>query len=100
VLGRWGGEEFLVLTRYSSKKALLAKTERFGDAIRSVHVHPEHSYPLTASIGVRVVYPDDDLDLEDHVSAADHAMYEAKASGRNRVVLSLKEQAERDGKPA
>lgn len=100
VLGRWGGEEFLVLTRYSSKKALLEKTERFGDAIRSVHVHPEHSYPLTASIGVRVVYPDDDLDLEDHVSAADHAMYEAKASGRNRVVLSLKEQAERDGNPA
>ncbi|MFY0621143.1 MAG: GGDEF domain-containing protein [Pelagimonas sp.] len=100
VLARWGGEEFLVLTRYQSQRSLLAKADRFGAAIRTVHIHPDHSYPLTASIGVRLVDPDNDLDLEDHVAAADHAMYEAKASGRNRVVLSLKEQAERDGSNA
>jgi diguanylate cyclase (GGDEF)-like protein len=42
---------------------------------------------VTASIGV-AVFPDHGLEMDDVVAAADHAMYEAKREGRDRIAIA------------
>ncbi len=82
-VGRWGGEEFLMLLPETDTQAAQA-AERVRAAVSA------HSFPaaggihLTCSIGV-AVYPADGTRSETLVEAADRAMYDAKHLGRNRV---------------
>ena len=75
VLGRWGGEEFLVLT--SGHGPTVA--ERLRRAIA-------RGTPVTASFGVASAT--DGATVERWLSAADRAMYAAKQAGRDRVALT------------
>lgn len=84
---RWGGDEFAVLAPSTSKVAALALAERIRALI------PERStrWPLSASVGVATLDPKADGEVVDSATlmrAADAAMYEAKRSGRNRVVIA------------
>ena len=84
-LGRWGGEEFVVLLpEADSESAMLA-----GERVRSTVA--QHVYRmrgdgvyLTCSVGV-ASYPEDGQDRMALVNMADHAMYVAKKLGRNQV---------------
>lgn len=83
IAARWGGEEFVVL-RQSDTVAdawIWADTLRRDIAAR-VRL-PDHLGPQTASVGVEVV-PAGELGLGT-ITRADHAMYLAKESGRDRV---------------
>lgn len=85
VVGRWGGEEFLVIAPGSDHIAAAQLAERLRRFIEEVPVgdFPE---PITASFGVAQLQ-----DTQGHdqlLFAADMAMYEAKNSGRNRVVVA------------
>ena len=86
-LGRLGGEEFGILLPETEIKAALAFAERLRAQINSACL-PLNSQaePLrfTTSIGVAVARPDDTFDTLLH--RADVALYEAKNTGRNRVV--------------
>ena len=84
-IGRYGGEEFLVVLPQTSLEGAMHVTERVRAAIEAVDSHAGGSeQPLTVSAGVAEAAPGEALD--DVLKRVDAAMYEAKASGRNRVV--------------
>lgn len=86
-LFRYGGEEFVVVLGSVSRDDALAIAEGLRNAIASspVVLADGQALPLTGSIGVAV--QDGHPDYERVLARADAAMYEAKRSGRDRVVI-------------
>lgn len=86
--GRWGGEEFVVVLPGTDLAggAQLAERARLAIAGRAVAADDGTAIPVTASFGV-AVFPLA-AGQSDIVAAADAALYEAKRSGKNRVVTS------------
>lgn len=84
--GRWGGEEFLLITPSVSSAEAGGLAERLRAYIRDM---PGVSIPekITASFGVSGLR-DHHLSLDDLVRDADGALYQAKENGRDRVVIS------------
>jgi diguanylate cyclase (GGDEF)-like protein len=80
VLGRWGGEEFLLLLHETPLDEAVAVAERCRRSISAAGDLPE----VTASFGVAEIRSIDTL--TDAVRRADLALYEAKRTGRDRVV--------------
>jgi diguanylate cyclase (GGDEF)-like protein len=77
VVGRWGGEEFIVVAPHTAQPAAAALAERLRAAIQA-------RTSVTVSIGVGCTPLAGDRLLE----VADSNLYAAKEAGRNRVVLS------------
>ncbi|SET23440.1 diguanylate cyclase (GGDEF) domain-containing protein [Nitrosomonas marina] len=84
---RLGGDEFAILTAFEPVEKVGVLPERIISAISSIPFQFEGtSIRLTASIGI-ANYPDHGINVEDLVSHADTAMYEAKKKGKNRWAL-------------
>jgi diguanylate cyclase (GGDEF)-like protein len=85
VLGRYGGEEFLVLLPNADREEAVAVAERIRGAVRAARA-PVAGDPLrvTVSLGVSVPAPGVE-DAASLIAAADAALYAAKRGGRNRV---------------
>lgn len=82
-LGRFGGEEFVVLLPETTQEQALVVAER----VRVVVAQPAEGLPpITVSIGVTTNRPDDDK-LDVLLARADGALYKAKAEGRNRIAV-------------
>jgi diguanylate cyclase (GGDEF)-like protein len=90
IIGRWGGEEFLILLPEITDKAAMQVAEQICTSVASrefpIGTGPSGAgdFHLTCSIGV-ACYPYDGLDQKSMLEAADQAMYLAKQSGRNQV---------------
>jgi len=83
-IARWGGEEFVVITRESLRENLLKYAEKLRKAIASMVVYTDNdSKPvsITISIGATLAKPDEDF--EDSFDRADTALYRSKKNGRN-----------------
>lgn len=89
LLGRYGGEEFLVLAN-TNEGHLLTIYERICRAVSAGPINFEGaSINITISCGVTRYLPDVDKNHVNKVlSRADVALYEAKDTGRNKVVLN------------
>ena len=79
-LGRFGGEEFMLLLPETSLEDAVQVAQR----IRAVCAEPAHGSTCTVSIGVASTQ-DGHHTLDDLLARADAAMYQAKDNGRNRV---------------
>jgi len=81
---RWGGEEFLLLLPDTSLLQALTLAERLRQAVEAhTFAHGGQKIPLTISAGVCSITQADNT--EGLLKQADKYLYEAKASGRNRV---------------
>lgn len=89
ILGRWGGEEFLILLPGSNLHEAEMAAEKIRRAIETMSFQLDGvSISLTISQGVAVYLPSQFSEIESCVKKADQAMYRAKESGRNKVVVS------------
>lgn len=91
VIGRWGGEEFLVVCRCRHLDEAAALAEKLRAAVAAGAVDIKGRFDVTASFGVTLVPPGAPTDRG--FRRADAALYRAKADGRNRVVVSSGQDA-------
>ncbi len=81
IVGRWGGEEFLIICPESSSGDALQLAENLRQAIEALTLDEVGS--LTASFGVASIQAGQSTDQL--IQTVDKAMYKAKRAGRNRV---------------
>lgn len=88
-VGRYGGEEFLIVVPSSDAKGTLGLAERIRRAIEAQPVLA-NSIPIsvTASLGVTASVSSSPLDAQEILRLADAALYRAKELGRNRCELA------------
>ncbi len=84
ILGRWGGEEFMIISPKTSLNDALVLAEKLRKTIEDYTFFSVGS--LTASFGVAECSGKEKSNIIDLVSLADQALYQAKDAGRNRVV--------------
>jgi diguanylate cyclase (GGDEF)-like protein len=84
VVGRWGGDEFVVLLPSTDEPAAVALAERLHREVGWSMNGDAPTVPLTVSVGCAAAYSPSESAL---VTAADVALHRAKAGGRNRVCV-------------
>jgi diguanylate cyclase (GGDEF)-like protein len=89
-LGRWGGEEFVLVCPGASLSKAAELAEKLRQRIVDTNFIPEDPLPITASFGVASVR--EDQSFEDAFRQADEALYLAKSRGRNCVVAAGHDQ--------
>ena len=82
---RYGGEELLVLLPDADLAAAMAKAEIIR--ARIADLASAYGFPITASLGVAAI-PETSTQSADLLKSADAALYEAKRSGRDKVVAA------------
>ncbi|MHC1698916.1 MAG: diguanylate cyclase [Geobacteraceae bacterium] len=86
IVGRWGGEEFVIAVVNVDPEKLLQIAERYRRMIESSSVTAgDISFGMTVSLGATLVCEGDTLDSL--VKRADGLMYQSKLAGRNCVTL-------------
>ncbi|WP_374956272.1 sensor domain-containing diguanylate cyclase [Halomonas ventosae] len=90
ILGRWGGEEFMVLASHCDGQGALPLAERLRRCVEGVELGKLGR--VTISIGVAGWHPGDTR--KRLVARADEAMYRAKQNGRNRVEQAAESAAQ------
>jgi len=87
LIGRWGGEEFLIIFHRCLPEDCVAHLTRLRQQVTSVRTHHAEAIPVNFSAGVA---GDDhpDLAIDQIIERADKALYRAKAAGRGQTCLS------------
>ena len=101
IFGRFGGEEFLLVMPDTAREQALAAANKLREAIARQEFPFFDTQPLghlSISGGV-ASYPSNGSDAEALIRAADAALYEAKGSGRNRVLAAMGEYRSEPGPP-
>jgi diguanylate cyclase (GGDEF)-like protein len=83
---RYGGEEFVVMLPEASLNVAVKRAEEIQASLKQLPQYPNCG-PITVSIGVATA-PFDGESAEELLKAADLAVYRAKETGRNRVVIA------------
>ncbi|WP_286298375.1 tetratricopeptide repeat-containing diguanylate cyclase [Vibrio apostichopi] len=90
VVARWGGEEFVLLLSGSQDPEQQLETIRLAIAQHPIDTHTG-TLKLTCSIGATINVAQEQVNsgtYKKHLKAADDALYQAKESGRDRVVIA------------
>jgi diguanylate cyclase (GGDEF)-like protein len=85
VLGRIGGEEFLVILPQHAREDCIRAADRLRQAVEGSRTHEEAATPTATISGGVAVFPEDGEDWDRLYMAADRRMYRAKRAGRNLV---------------
>lgn len=88
LVARYGGEEFIIILSSTTLPEAIRVGEIVRKKIESLQIaHPmsEVSAYVTVSVGVATVIPQKDMMPSSLLKKADHALYQAKKNGRNRV---------------
>jgi diguanylate cyclase (GGDEF)-like protein/PAS domain S-box-containing protein len=91
LLGRYGGEEFIVVSMHVDREQTRLKMERILHIVRrKTFVYESVEIKMTFSCGVAesLEYGAEDISVERVLDRADSRLYKAKAAGRNRIFIS------------
>ncbi len=93
---RFGGEEFALILQVEDASDLDSLRKRLSESVRALDIHHDHSpisKQLTISFGIAWIRESghwlEKMGKEEWLRAADSALYEAKASGRNCNMLQV-----------
>ncbi len=89
-LGRWGGEEFVLVCPGASLSSAAELAEKLRHRIKETNFIPEDPLPITASFGVATSRANQSF--AEVFQQADQALYLAKSRGRNCVVAAAGDQ--------
>lgn len=90
-VGRWGGEEFLVVLPHTDAAGAVVIADRLRVRVRVAMPDPDHSEPriaVTVTIGAAAWTAGG---MDELISRADRALYAGKAAGRNNVQVAASE---------
>jgi diguanylate cyclase (GGDEF)-like protein len=88
IVGRWGGEEFVIALPNTDERSALAIAEEICQRVREHAFHSDDGTELQATISIGVaVFPRDAGDFASLHKQADRAAYLAKKTGKDRVCL-------------
>jgi diguanylate cyclase (GGDEF)-like protein len=88
-LSRYGGEEFCLICPDMSSNNVEELGERLCDQVRRLTLDVKSASVSTVSVSVGMaIYPEHGRNGEDLLRAADEALYQAKASGKNQAILA------------
>jgi diguanylate cyclase (GGDEF)-like protein len=91
LLARYGGEEFSILLPATPEQGAVQVAERVRQAVARSPVYSGAAVApvsLTISVGVATLVPGLDMEPQELIRQADDALYAAKESGRNRVMVA------------
>ena len=93
LVGRFGGDEFLVILPATDTRGAMIQAERFLNDLDSSHIlSGGENLAVASSMGV-ATYPIDSASLPNLIHLADRAMYRSKSSGRNVISTADESQA-------
>jgi len=88
VASRYGGEEFILMLPGANDQEACKVADKIRESIsQKVFFHEKGDFSTTISLGVTQVSPDE-KSMEAAIARADKALYEAKHTGRNKVVIA------------
>jgi diguanylate cyclase (GGDEF)-like protein len=87
IVGRWGGEEFVIILPEKDSETAKTVAEKIRSEIESrIFNFKDHSFQLTVTVGISL--SDEDQIFHNTLAMADKALFVGKESGRNRIILS------------
>lgn len=88
-VGRYGGEEFLLVFPNTNKSELTMIGTKLVNSIANINIyHNDNAYKLTVTIGGCSHVSENDLSAREVLKQADNALYQGKHLGRNKFILS------------
>jgi len=88
LLGRFGGDEFMIMLPHKGKKDALTVAKRITEETKSKPIpFNSKSVHVTASLGIVSIETNKAISIEDLMRIADEALYEAKAKGGNCYII-------------
>ena len=98
IVGRLGGDEFAIWLEETERGGGLHKAEELLEKASGLRKYSgDEDHPLGFSVGIAVVDPDFDDDLDRMIFHADRALYRAKRGGRGQAVLAERDDDELGG---
>jgi diguanylate cyclase (GGDEF)-like protein len=90
IVGRFGGDEFIVICHEADEQVARAVAERARDAVARYPERLPDGASLTASVGIAICLPARAGERpEDFFAVADAALYRSKREGKNRISVGL-----------
>jgi diguanylate cyclase (GGDEF)-like protein len=92
LVARYGGEEFAVILPNTDAMGAVYVAENIRSAVKDLHIPHEASAVspyVSMSLGVSTIIPTHETEPQNLIDAADRALYQAKAQGRDRVVMTI-----------
>lgn len=86
-VGRWGGEEFILVFPHESTAGVSLALERLRRKVAASPVEVPGGAPVAFTVSIGVTEHRAGEEVEQTLERADHAMYTAKRQGRDRVVV-------------
>ena len=83
IKGRFGGDEFMVFMKNTTKEATALRAGQLNEAIRKPYLKDGKEIKISCSIGISY-FPKDGKDFDTVFASADDALYKAKSLGKDR----------------